>query len=191
MHIRVPGAVTLCACLALVVAALGLSADVRASTTAPQLHVSGNRLLSASGQQVVLHGVDRSGTEDACVQGRGIFVGPDDQASVAAIKSWGVNAVRVPVNEACWNAESYVEPAYRGANYRSAIEWYVDLLNANGLVAILDLHWTDGQSDGPSSGCSSAEATCQKPMPDYAQSVPFWSSVASVFGGNDAVILIC
>lgn len=188
MHIRTPRALSLCACLALGVAALGLKADARASTTAPQLHVSGNRLLSATGQQVVLHGVDHSGTEDACVHGRGIFVGPADQASIAAIKSWGINAVRVPLNEACWNAEPYVEPAYRGANYRAAIESYVHLLNANGLVAILDLHWTDGQYTGQSSGCSSADATCQKPMPDFGQSVPFWSSVSSVFGGNDAVI---
>jgi hypothetical protein len=32
------------------------------------------------------------------------------------------------------------------------------------------------------------EADCQKPMPDSAESVPFWSSVATAFKGNDAVI---
>jgi hypothetical protein len=36
---------------------------------------------------------------------------------------------------------------------RSAIENYVNLLNSNGLVAILDLHWTDGTYTGSSSGC--------------------------------------
>jgi len=157
--------------------------------TAPQLHVSGNKLVDASGNQVVLHGVDRSGTEYMCVQGRGIFDGPDDQASITAIKSWGpVNAVRVPLNEACWNGESYVNTAYAGAAYQQAIEQYVQLLNANGIVAILDLHWTDGQYTGPGAGCSSAQATCQKPMPDAAESVPFWTSVANAFKGNDAVI---
>ncbi len=161
---------------------------VSATSTAPQLHVSGNKLVSASGAQVVLHGVDRSGTEYACVQGNGIFDGPNDQASISAMKSWGVNAVRVPLNEACWNAESYVDSAYAGANYQSAIESYVNLLNNNGMVAILDLHWTDGLYTGSSAGCSSAEATCQKPMPDTAESVPFWTSVASAFKGNDAVI---
>ncbi len=40
-----------------------------ASTAAPQLHVSGNELVDASGHQVVLHGMDRSGAEYACVQG--------------------------------------------------------------------------------------------------------------------------
>src|SRR6516164_3678880 len=78
------------------------------TSAAPQLHVSGNKLVNASGTQVVLHGVNRSGTEYACVQGNGIFDGPNDQTSITAMKSWGpVNAVRVPLNEACWNAESY------------------------------------------------------------------------------------
>jgi len=155
---------------------------------APQLHVSGNKLLSASGQQVILRGADRSGTEYACVQGNGIFDGEVDQAAVTAMTNWRINAVRVPLNEACWNAESYVSPAYAGTNYINAIKSYVSLLNANGLVAILDLHWTDGAYTGPSAGCSSAQATCQKPMPDAAQAIPFWTSVANTFKGNNAVI---
>jgi hypothetical protein len=155
---------------------------------APQLHVSGNKLLNASGQQVILRGVDRSGTEYACVQGNGIFDGEVDQAAVTAMLSWKVNAVRVPLNEACWNGESYVTAADAGANYINAIKSYVSLLNAGGLVAILDLHWTDGTYTGPSAGCSSAQATCQKPMPDAAQAIPFWASVANTFKGNDAVI---
>lgn len=155
---------------------------------APQLHVSGNKLVNASGATVTLHGVNRSGGEFACVQGNGIWDGPMDQASVTAIKGWGANVVRVPVNDACWNAESYVNTAYSGATYRSAVQQYVNLLNSNGIVAILDLHWTDGVYTGNSSGCASAQATCQKPMPDAAQSIPFWTSVASTFKGNNAVI---
>jgi endoglucanase len=156
---------------------------------APQLHVSGNKLEDSNGNQVILHGVDRSGTEYACVQGNGIFDGPNDQASITAMKTWGpVNAVRVPLNEACWNAESYVTAADAGTNYINAIKAYVSLLNSNGMVAILDLHWTDGLYTGSSSGCSSAEATCQKPMPDSAEAIPFWTSVANTFKGNNAVI---
>jgi endoglucanase len=161
---------------------------VAATSSAPQLHVSGNRLVNSSGRQVVLHGVDRSGTEYQCVQGNGIFDGPSDQASITAMKNTGVNAVRVPLNEACWNGESYVSSAYAGAKYQAAIEGYVQLLNANGINAIVELHWTDGAYTGNSSGCSSAEAVCQKPMPDSAESVPFWSSVATAFKGNNAVI---
>jgi endoglucanase len=154
----------------------------------PRLHVSGNRLVNGRGRPVLLHGVNRSGTEFMCVQGHGIFDGPHDQASVSAMLAWGVNAVRVPLNEACWNGEPYVNPAYSGANYQDAIKAYVRLLNANGMVAILDLHWTDGAYTGPSSECSSARAVCLKPMPDAAQAIPFWTSVARAFKGNNAVI---
>jgi endoglucanase len=162
--------------------------DQSSADTAPQLHVVGNRLVNARGQRVVLHGVDRSGGEYACVQGWGIWDGAMNQAAVSAIKSWDANAVRVPLNEACWNGESYVDPQYRGANYRAAVEAYVHLLNRNGIVAILDLHWTDGKYTGPSTGCSSAKAVCQKPMPDAAQSEPFWTSVARAFKGDNSVI---
>ena len=160
----------------------------RAGTTAPQLHVSGNKLVNARGQRVVLRGVDRSGGEYACVQGYGSWDGPMNQAAVTAMKRWHVNAVRVPLNEACWNGQSYVRSRYRGVNYRRAVSAYVRLLNRNGMVAILDLHWTDGAYTGPSASCSSAQARCQKPMPDAAQSIPFWTSVAKTFTRNDAVI---
>jgi endoglucanase len=111
-----------------------------------------------------------------------------NQAAVTAMKRWHVNAVRVPLNEACWNGQSYVQSRYRGARYRRAVEAYVRLLNRNGIVAIPDLHWTDGAYTGPSSACPSAQAVCQKPMPDAAQSIPFWTSVARAFKGNNAVI---
>jgi endoglucanase len=156
--------------------------------SAPQLHVSGNKLVTSTGAAWTPHGVNRSGGEYECVQGYGVWDGPTDQASINAIKSWNANAVRVPLNEACWNGESYVPAADSGANYQNAVKSFVNLLNANGLVAILDLHWTDGTYTGSSAGCSSAQATCQKPMPDAAQAIPFWSSVASTFKNNDAVV---
>ncbi|MBO0816787.1 MAG: cellulase family glycosylhydrolase, partial [Actinobacteria bacterium] len=164
------------------------SAGHHRRSAAPRLHVSGNRLVNGHGRPVRLHGVDRSGTEFMCVQGHGIFDGPAGQASVSAMKAWGVNAVRVPLNEACWNGEAYVNQAYAGASYQDAIKAYVSLLNANGMVAILDLHWTDGRYTGPDSHCASAQAMCLKPMPDAAQAIPFWASVASTFKGNNAVI---
>ena len=155
---------------------------------AVQLHVAGNKLVNASGQNVVLHGVDRSGTEFMCVQKGGIFDGPDSVASIQKMKSMGINAVRVPLNEDCWNGESNVKAAASGAKYQAAVTQYVNRLNADGMVAIVDLHWTDGQYSGAASACQSAQATCQKPMPDAAQALPFWKSVAQNFKGNNGVI---
>ncbi len=154
---------------------------------APALHVSGNHLVSADGTRVVLRGVDRSGTEYECVQGRGIFDGPSGQASITGMRTWDINAVRVPLNEACWDGESYVDAAYAGRAYQHAIEAYVNLLTSSGLVAVLDLHWTDGSYTGPGAACASALAVCQKPMPDES-AIGFWKSVAGAFKGNDAVI---
>lgn len=107
---------------------------------APALHVSGNRLADTAGTPVTLRGVNRSGGEFGCVQGTGIFDGPMDAASVAAIKSRHANVVRVPFNEDCWLGLPNVKPEYAGATYRAALKSYVDLLHQNGLVAILDLH---------------------------------------------------
>jgi hypothetical protein len=171
-----------------IAATAAITPAVAAATAAPGLHVSGNSLVNAHGARVVLHGVDRSGSEFACVQGWGIFDGPVTQAAVTAMKAWKINAVRLPLNEACWNGESSVTSKYRGASYRKAVEAYVSLLNSNGLVVILDLHWTDGSYTGPSSGCGSEQAKCQKPMPDAAESVPFWRSVAATFKDNDSVV---
>jgi hypothetical protein len=170
-------------------AASGLASYAVTGDLAPQLHVAGNKLVNQHGQRVVLHGVNRSGGEWACMLNIGIWNGPMGQASVTAIKSWNVNAVRVPLNEACWNGESYADPLDSGAPYRSAVRAYVKLLNRNGLVAILDLAFTDGYYNGPSTqGCITVQARCQKPMPDAKQAIPFWRSVAQAFGRNDSVI---
>jgi len=158
------------------------------STVAPALHVVGNRLVDAAGATVVLHGVNRSGAEFQCVHGFGIFDGPMDAASVTAIASWNVNAVRVPLNEDCWLGLSNVQAQYAGANYQNAIRSYVALLHQYGIVAILDLHWSDGVYSGNSSACTDATATCQKPMPGTAHAVDFWRSVATTFASDPATV---
>src|SRR5438046_8980388 len=56
------------------------------------VRVSGNKLVDSTGQTVLLHGVDRSGSEYMCTGGGALtFDGPADQASIDAMKSWGVN----------------------------------------------------------------------------------------------------
>jgi aryl-phospho-beta-D-glucosidase BglC (GH1 family) len=113
------------------------------------------------------------------VQGWGIFDGPSDQASIAAIRTWKTNVVRVPLNEDCWLGINGIDPRYSGDAYQRAIEAYVDLLNANGLYAILDLHWS-APGTTPASGL--------RPMPDADHASAFWSSVATAFKANSAVL---
>jgi len=148
--------------------------------TAPlSIGVSGNHLVNGSGQAIRLLGVNRSGTEYACIQGWGIFDGPNDATSVAAMAAWHINAVRIPMNEDCWLNINGVAPAYGGAPYQGAIQSYVKLLHQYGLYAILDLHW-----NAP----GTTKATGQQVMPDADHAPAFWTSVASVFKSDPAVL---
>ncbi|HUZ90144.1 MAG TPA: cellulase family glycosylhydrolase, partial [Candidatus Acidoferrales bacterium] len=152
------------------------------------VHVSGNKLLDGAGQPVLLHGADMSGQEFACAQGGtpgnegwGIFGGqPEDSpATFAAMQSWHINAVRVPLNEDCWLGINGINPAYGGANYRSAITTLVSDLNKAGFYVIVDLHW-----NAP----GTKVALSQQPMADEDHSPAFWQSVATTFSNNPNVI---
>src|SRR5258706_930528 len=154
------------------------AAALSSPNAAPQLHVSGNNLVSASGQRVLLHGVNRSGTEFMCVHSAGMFDGPDSLPSIRVMKQHGINAVRVPLNEACWNGESYVKHSMAGAPYRAAVTAYVNRLTANGMNAILDLPWTGGRDMGAASAWASGQAMCQKTIPDTGRAVPVLKTVS-------------
>ena len=156
---------------------------------APALHVSGNRLVTAAGATYPRLGVKRSSGEFACIQGTGMGDGPVDQAAVNAMKTWNVHMVRIPLNEQCWLGASNV-PATgtKGAAYQQAVKDYVNLLVANGITPVVEMHWSFGQYSGPGAGCSDVNATCQKPMPDAQFAPTFWSQVATAFKGNNAVI---
>lgn len=172
--------------------AAGQSAvDGRASAVAaaPALRVSGNRLVTGSDSTFRPLGVNRSGGEFGCVQGKEIFDGPTDQAAVDAMKAWKINTVRIPLNEECWLGTGNLPPTAPSAEaYQQAVKTYADLLVDNGVNVILDLHWTWGEYTGPGGGCPDVAATCQKPMPNERYTPTFWSEVATMFKGNGAVI---
>ena len=158
----------------------GPSGAVTASTTAAGvggsgslgMTVSGNQLLDGSGAPLRVAGVNRSGSEYACAQGWGLFDGPTDDASIAAMAAWLINAVRVPLNEDCWLGINGVNPAYAGANYQAAIRGFVTRLQAHGLNVILDLHW----------GAPGTQlALGQELAPDADHSPAFWASVAAAY----------
>jgi hypothetical protein len=149
------------------------------------LHVVGNQIVDGAGNVIVLHGANRSGTEYRCVQSMtDIFDGPSDEASVAAIASWHLNAVRVPLNESCWlgiNAPATNGPPATnyGAPYIGAIQAYVALLHKYGLVPIVELHWVAPGTE---------QAKRQQPMPDADHAVDFWVSVANTFAADSGVV---
>jgi hypothetical protein len=143
------------------------------------VQVVDNRLADANGDPVRLHGVNRSGAEYACIQRIGLVAGPTDKRAIAAMTSWRINAVRIPLNEDCWLGINSVPAQYSGARYRAAIRAYVALLHRANLYAILDLHW-----NAP----GSALASGQQPMADLDHAPAFWLSVARAFR-RDPVVL--
>lgn len=145
----------------------------------PTVRVSGNKLVNGAGQAVRLLGVNRSGTEYACIQGWGLFDGPSDSASIAAIKSWQTNVVRLPLNEDCWLGINGVNAAYGGANYQKAIGDYVARLHTAGFVVILDLHVA---------APGTTKSTDIVVMADADHAPSFWSSVAGYFKNDPGVI---
>jgi endoglucanase len=156
---------------------------------APVLHVSGNKLLNAAGGTVTLHGVNRSGGEFACVQGNGIWDGPVDDASINAMATWNIKAVRIPLNEECWLGASNVQAQFGGATYQNEVKGYVGRLLAHGITPIVEMHWNWGTYTGAGAGCSDVHATCQKPMPDAQFAPSFWTGVANAFKDDNRVVL--
>jgi aryl-phospho-beta-D-glucosidase BglC (GH1 family) len=123
--------------------------------------------------------VNRSGTQYACAEGWGIFDGPADDASLSAMKSWHVNAVRVNGNEDCWLGLNGVPAAYSGTNYQNALIDYVNRINAHGMYAIVDLHH---------SAPGSTLALDQQPMADRDHAPAYWASVANAFKNKPGVL---
>jgi endoglucanase len=144
------------------------------------LHVRGNEMVDGSGNIVHLHGANRSGTEYACIQGWGMFDGPNDAPSVAAMAAWHINIVRVPLNEDCWLGINGVNPAYSGANYINAVVNYVNLLHSYGIYAELSLMF---------GAPGTAQATFQNGAPDQDHSPAMWASMAQTFKNDPNVIL--
>lgn len=169
------------------------------TAAAPALHVSGNRLLTASGATYRLLGVNRAGGEYRCIQGGGMWDGTMDQSTLNAMRTWKVRALRIPLNEECWLGNGIVPagdiPAggTQGAAYQSAVTTFVNQVVAAGITPIVEMHWNFGVYTGNSAGAcpnpSSPVAACQKPMPDAQFAPMFWTSVANAFKGNNAVIL--
>jgi endoglucanase len=183
-----------------VMALLAASAAARAATPL-SIRVVGNHLADGDGHVVQLHGADASGLEFVAIQG---WSAADpwggQRPDLQAMKSWNLNAVRLPLNEASWlGLTTYDWPAAGkaaasrkadpGGNYRQTVIDSVNAAVAAGMYVILDLHLNSPDAVVPGvSGKVPTSPTVQNVMADADHSAAFWSSVASTFKSNPAVI---
>jgi endoglucanase len=150
-----------------------------AGASAQEVSVSGNHLVDGAGQPIRLLGVSRSGSEYACAEGFGFFDGPTGPRSIRAMKKWGINAVRLPLNPDCWLGTDGVKARLAGQPYQAAIDGFVARLNRAGLYVVIDEHVA---------APAGRLALGIIPMTDADQSPAFWSSVAAHFAANHSLV---
>jgi endoglucanase len=177
-----------------------------AATENLSIRVCGNRLVDAKGAAVQVRGVNVAGLEGVAIQGwdpgnpwGDIHGGP--MPNWKAIKEWGANAVRLPINEASWleltcvdrggagsimaggekrsNRPGQSVRADPGGNYRATVQKSVVQATAAGLYVIVDLHLS-----APGNSCPNA----QNAMADADHAIAFWSSLANALKGYPNVV---
>jgi endoglucanase len=162
---------------------LFLSVVPRVSRKEPfSIAVSGNHLVNASDGVVTLHGVDVASTAWQCLYGQ-VSEAPIDEASIAAIAAWHVNAVRIPLNEDCWLGINGAPTNV--AAYHEALRNYIYSLQAHGLYVILDLHWA---APGNIISHWGVGFSGYFEMADEDHSPAFWESIASYFKNDHALL---
>ena len=143
----------------------------------PQPVVVGNQLKDArTGQVWTPYGASWPGLEYSCVQGWRPQL-PDKSMTTAA--SWGMNVVRLPLNQDCWLGVDGAPTVDDAAAYQSRVKAWVKAANDAGMAVILDLHWSAPAGTRAVGG--------QWPMADN-QSADFWTSVAAAFKDNPSVM---
>lgn len=143
----------------------------------------GNAIVQANGQPIELRGVDLFGLENSASDSS---ITQDD---IADIRSWGATMVRVSLGEQLWLANSC---AY-DPSYAQTVAQVVNWITADGMVALLDLHFSnpaDLYATPAAAAQAAANGQCtaagQMPMADVGATA-FWQQVASTFAGNPLV----
>ncbi len=173
-----------------------MPADAAPTTPLPpaaalSVRVQGRHFIDAAGQPLRLRGVSYSGFESVAIQGwspndpSGAQAGQPGGPKWSAIRRWNANTVRLPLNEASWlghdciDSEGLRRKPDPGGNYRAAVIAQVAAATAAGLYVILDLHWS-----APGKACP----MLQTQMANRDHSLAFWTSVASQFKNQPAVL---
>ncbi len=167
--------------------------NILATTTlaAPAVSVQDNRLVDAAGNLLQLRGVSFSGFEFVAIGGwspadpSGGQAGQPNGPRWSAVKAWRANTVRLTLNETSWlgltcvDTDGVTRLGDPGGNYRSAVAAQVEQATAAGLYVIVELHWA-----APGNACPMV----QTQMANRDHSIDFWTSVATTFKGNTAVM---
>lgn len=144
----------------------------------PALATQGNRIVNtATGQTVRLIGAARSSLEYEC-QGDQHFALADFQA----MRSWGMNAVRIPLWTRFWLNIDNSCPTYQ-----QTVAGAVANAEAAGLYVILTIQW-NAACAAPSDYFADHTPDYQYPMPDAKTDAQMWQQLAGIYKADTHVI---
>jgi endoglucanase len=155
--------------------------DGALSNGLPALSVSGNRIVNAAtGAQVILRGLNRSGLEYSGPDEQGFLSGASISRSEIAVIAgeWRCNVIRLPFNQ---------DFVFRGRGnrsgeeYRRALDQVIYWASLYGAYTLLDLQWLD--ADRIYGGNRNFVA----PLPNLA-SIELWSTLARRYKNEPAVL---
>jgi endoglucanase len=156
--------------------------------------VSGNKLIDGNGNPLQLRGANMSGLEFVGVQGGTVSTWGGTIPNWPLFKTWGANAVRIPLNVGSWlglttytahgqpatsfGSEVIADPQ---GDYKQTVISAVAAAQASGFYVILDLHWSAPQVtlDG------NTQYITPDGQPEFMNTstdIPFWTAIAQTFG---------
>ncbi|HZC07919.1 MAG TPA: cellulase family glycosylhydrolase [Ktedonobacterales bacterium] len=156
------------------VAASPTPVPTRDPWTTEALSVNGLQIVNTQGQPVTLLGASRFSLEYEC-HGDGHFQTSDFQA----MRSWGMNTVRIPLSSTFWRDLGNQCP-----DYQATVASAVASAEAAGLYVILDLQ-RDAPLSLPQDG---ARGGAQCPLPDAKYDVSFWQDLAEIYQNDPRVL---
>lgn len=141
------------------------------SSVVGPLHTAGNQVVQADGQAITLRGTVSDWLDWHASAPAG---SPLDDTSVAHMKQWGDNVVRVLLSENYWDSNDCLY----SPGYAAAVDQVVNSITSRGMVALLSLH---------NNGRTPCEASNQRRMADSPGSITFWQSVAARYRSDPLV----
>ena len=161
---------------------LGLFLPLHGLATSPELMVSGNKIVTASGGcPVFFKGADVPSLE---------WTNTGDPSTAGIIKSvqttmdWGGNFIRLPLNQDRWLGQACGASA---SSYQAIVDSIVNTISGRNCWVLLDLHWSDMGTWGGGNVCGASGTNGEHDMPDD-NSTAFWASLAAHYANNPAVL---
>lgn len=138
------------------------------------LSIVGSQIVDSQGQVVTLIGANRSSLEYLCT-GDGHFQLDD----FYAMRSWGMNVVRISLSSEFWANGGNACPGYH-----QTVQTAIANAEQEGLYVVLDLQWNApfDLADDPKIGGG------QYPLPDTGKDLAFWQGIATLYRSDPAVL---